>query len=82
MAHALGVNRRILLLTEFAYDFSAFCTSVIAYDKEGKLYHARNLDFIFSDYMRNITYEAHFIRNERVHFKAIMFAGLNGVFTG
>ncbi len=44
--------------------------------------HARNLDFAFSEIMRNITYEAWFYQDETFLFKSIMFAGMNGVFTG
>jgi hypothetical protein len=44
--------------------------------------HARNLDFAFSEIMRNITYEGWFYDGETLLFKSVMFAGMNGVFTG
>ena len=29
----------------FLYDFSAWCTSIVARDTEGHIYHARNQDY-------------------------------------
>ncbi len=82
MGPALGLDSSVLLMAQYVYEFSAFCTSVIAYDNEGTIIHNRNLDFAFAPTMRNITYEAHFMKNGSLNYKAVMFAGMNGVMTG
>ena len=63
MGPALGIDPKMLLMTQYVYEFSAFCTSVIAYNSNGTIIHNRNLDFIFASTMRNITYEAHFVKD-------------------
>jgi N-acylethanolamine-hydrolysing acid amidase len=82
MSPALGIDAKNLLVAQYAYEFSAFCTSVIAHDSTGKIIHSRNLDFAFAGPMRNITYEGIFMRNDQELYRAVMFAGLNGVLTG
>jgi N-acylethanolamine-hydrolysing acid amidase len=82
IATALGLDAPTLLMAQYVYEFSAFCTSVVAYDANGTIIHDRNLDFLFADAMRNITYEAHFMQNGEKLFTAVMFAGMNGVMTG
>ena len=82
MGPALGLDPEVLLMAQYVYEFSAFCTSVIAYDKDGMIIHNRNLDFAFAPTMRNMTYEAHFMKGGKLLYKAAMFAGINGVMTG
>jgi hypothetical protein len=82
MAPALGLDAKLLLMTQYVYEFTAFCTSVIAQDANGKIIHSRNLDFAFAGPMRSITYEAVFMRDDKELFRSVMFAGLTGVFTG
>lgn len=82
MGPALGMDPKNLMVAQYAYEFSAFCTSVIAHDSNGMIIHSRNLDFAFADPMRNITYEGIFTRGDKELYRAIMFAGLNGVMTG
>ena len=82
MGPAIGMDPKMLLLAQYAYEFSAFCTSVIAYDTNGTIIHNRNLDFAFASTMRNITYEASFMKGGKELYRAVMFAGLNGVMTG
>ncbi len=48
----------------------------------GNVFHARNLDFLNSEVMRNITYEGWFYKNGKLLYRTTMFAGLNGVMTG
>jgi len=75
------IDPKILLASQYIYDLSAFCTSVVSYDKNNTIIHGRNLDFLFAPEMRNITYQAHFYKNNSEIFRAIMFAPLNTVFT-
>jgi hypothetical protein len=83
MAKYMNINVNLLIAMQFAYDLSAFCTSVIAAeDGTGRVIHARNLDFLNPEIMREITYEGNFYRDGKFLFKATMFAALNGVMTG
>ena len=75
MAEAIGCGERFLLIMQYIYELSAFCTSTVAYDSSGMIHHARNLDFLFAEDMRNITYEAHFKKNKKLLFKAVLFGG-------
>jgi hypothetical protein len=82
MAEAMDIKTNILLIMQFVYELSAFCTSNIVADTNGTVTHVRNLDFLNADVMRSITYEGWFYRGDQLIFKSIMFAGLNGVMTG
>jgi hypothetical protein len=46
-----------------------WCTGILAYDKDGKVNHARNLDFSMPEYLSKI-------------FRAQMIVGFAGVITG
>jgi penicillin V acylase-like amidase (Ntn superfamily) len=39
-------------------DFFSYCTSVVARRDDGKIIHARNLDFDFPEVMKKIVYKA------------------------
>lgn len=82
MGPALGIDPKVLLMTQYVYEFSAFCTSVIGYDINGTIIHSRNLDFPFAEKMRRITYEGVYLKDGKELFRAVMFAGINGVMTG
>jgi len=82
MGPALGLDTKMLLLAQYVYEFTAFCTSVIAQDANGKIIHSRNLDFAFAGPMRSISYEGVFMKDDKVLFRSMMFAGLTGVLTG
>jgi hypothetical protein len=83
IAKYLELDKRIMLIIQFVYDLSSFCTSIVAAEAStGQVIHARNLDFLNSGIMRNITYEAQFFKNGKLLYRATMFAGLNGVMTG
>ena len=45
---------------------SSSCTSIVAQDSNGRIWHGRNLDYRFTDILRNITLVAHFQRNGKV----------------
>jgi len=75
MAKIMGMDTNLLLLVQYIYELSSFCTSILAADPSGMVIHVRNLDFAFADIMRNLTYEGWFYRNETLLFKSGMFAG-------
>ena len=82
MAKTLGVDAQVLLLAQYINEFSAFCTSIVAYDANGMVFHGRNMDFLFESTMRNITYQGEFYRDGKHLYTAVMYAGLNSVPTG
>ncbi|XP_007891004.1 acid ceramidase [Callorhinchus milii] len=77
------------------YEIFTVCTSLVAEDTTGKLYHARNLDFgLFlgwdikkhsweiPEYLRPLTVNLDFQRNNKTIFKSTNFAGYVGMLTG
>jgi hypothetical protein len=47
IAKALGVATSMLIAVNYVYEYVAFCTSIIAKEKEGTLMHMRILNFSF-----------------------------------
>lgn len=43
-----------------------FCTSIVAQDDKGNIYHGRNLDYGFVDILRKITLDVQFIKSGKV----------------
>ncbi|XP_061640303.1 N-acylethanolamine-hydrolyzing acid amidase-like isoform X3 [Phyllopteryx taeniolatus] len=54
MAAHFGTSLSDTIMLNFAYEASAFCTSIVAQDKHGNVYHGRNLDYPHS-VLRNLT---------------------------
>ncbi|XP_067413136.1 N-acylethanolamine-hydrolyzing acid amidase [Emydura macquarii macquarii] len=82
MCKALEISVGDGLLLNLAYEFSAFCTSIIAQDSKGNIYHGRNLDYAFGDILRKITVDVQFIKNGQVAYKCTTFFGYVGLWTG
>jgi len=57
----LGVEVGEIVMMNLFYELVAQCTSIVAETPDGKIYHARNLDFgvglAFTDGLRNLTLE-------------------------
>ncbi|XP_076853928.1 N-acylethanolamine-hydrolyzing acid amidase-like [Brachyhypopomus gauderio] len=70
-----------VILLNFAYEVSAFCTSIVAQDTKGNIYHGRNLDYPY-DVLRNLTIDILFIKNGKVAYRGTSFAGYVGLWTG
>ena len=81
MANILNVPVHKVILFNLAYEFFAYWTSIITHDSKGNVIHARNMDFELHRFMANSTYTADFYKNDKVLFRATMFAGQLGVFT-
>merc|ERR1740130_945076 len=59
------------------------CTGIIARDKtDGTVYHARNLDFSFAEYLSNMTYNGVFTSGRHELFTAQMIAAYTAPLTG
>uniref|UniRef100_A0A8D2LXA6 N-acylethanolamine acid amidase n=1 Tax=Varanus komodoensis TaxID=61221 RepID=A0A8D2LXA6_VARKO len=82
LSNALGLNVGDGLLLNLAYEYSAFCTSIIAQDKNGNIYHGRNMDYAFGSILRKVTIEVDFLQNGKVKFKGTTFFGYVGLWTG
>ena len=48
------------------FPFPRFCTSIVAQDSKGHIYHGRNLDYVFGSFLRNLTLDVQFIKNGQV----------------
>ncbi|XP_032190500.1 N-acylethanolamine-hydrolyzing acid amidase [Mustela erminea] len=70
------------LLLNLVYESTAFCTSIVAQDSRGHIYHGRNLDYPFGNFLRKLTVDVQFLRNGQVAFTGTTFLGYVGVWTG
>lgn len=81
MAAIYGSDISDILLLNFAYEVSAFCTSIVAQDTKGRIYHGRNLDYPHI-VLKNLTIDIQFIKNGEVAYRGTSFAGYVGLWTG
>ncbi|XP_051537150.1 N-acylethanolamine-hydrolyzing acid amidase-like isoform X1 [Myxocyprinus asiaticus] len=81
MASIYGSDISDIVLLNFAYEVSAFCTSIVTQDTKGNIYHGRNLDYPH-DVLRNLTLDILFIKNGKVAYRGTTFAGYVGLWTG
>ena len=58
------------------------CTSIVAQDPSGTVFHGRNMDWNLPDNLRNITVQADFLKNGTVIFTAAVTTGFVGIVTG
>ncbi|XP_028645015.1 N-acylethanolamine-hydrolyzing acid amidase isoform X1 [Grammomys surdaster] len=70
------------ILVNLAYEASAFCTSIVAQDSQGRIYHGRNLDYPFGNTLRNLTADVQFVKNGQIVFTGTTFVGYVGLWTG
>lgn len=95
LATASETNLGELFFYNIFYEFFTVCTSVVARDDRGHIYHARNLDFgifmgwdtqkdkwLMSELLRNSTMHIQWTRKGKPLFKSVNFAGFIGVLTG
>lgn len=60
VSKALNISLAETILLNILYDLSAYCTSIVAQDKKGNIFHGRNLDYEFSEILRNISFISNF----------------------
>ncbi|KFO35061.1 N-acylethanolamine-hydrolyzing acid amidase [Fukomys damarensis] len=82
MSDFLNLSLADGLLINLAYESSAFCTSIVAQDTRGHIYHGRNLDYSFGDLLRKLTVDVQFLKNEQIAFTGTTFIGYVGLWTG
>lgn len=52
--------------TKIQYVVNRFCTSIVAQDANGTIWHGRNLDYVLKSFMQNITIVVDFKLNNQV----------------
>ncbi|KAK0134707.1 Acid ceramidase [Merluccius polli] len=95
VAAASGLPLGEVVLFNIFYEVFTVCTSVVAEDPKGKLFHGRNLDFglfmgwdmknkswIVSEQLKPLAVNVDFRRNNQTVFKSTTFAGYVGMLTG
>ncbi|CAN0069640.1 unnamed protein product [Bubo scandiacus] len=82
LCKALGVSLGDGVLLNFAYESTAFCTSIVAQDDKGNIYHGRNLDYDFVDILSKITIDVRFIKSGQIAYQGTTFLGYVGLWTG
>ncbi|BFZ24631.1 hypothetical protein BsWGS_27670 [Bradybaena similaris] len=93
-ANDSGINLGELLLYNLFYEFFTVCTSIVAEDPNGTLYHARNLDFglflgwdiknktwAITEKLRPLIVNLDWQRGGQTVFKSTNFAGYIGILT-
>jgi len=92
---AVGLPLGDVLLYNIFYEIDTVCTSIVAEDEQGKLYHARNLDFgVFlgwnekshdwsvTEILRKSIINVDWMKNGQLVFRSVNFAGYVGVYNG
>ncbi|UMM21571.1 hypothetical protein L5515_003190 [Caenorhabditis briggsae] len=73
------------------YDIAAFdrrhifglgCTSIVAQNEKGDIFHGRNLDYDMTGLLKNITVHVDFMKNGSILYSGVTFALYNGILTG
>ncbi|EGD72101.1 Asah1 protein [Salpingoeca rosetta] len=95
IANATGVDVGALILYNMGYEIEGGCTSIVAQNSEGNVFHARNLDFglgfgwdkanetwALTEKLRPLLFNARVVRNGNTLFNATYYAGFVGLLTG
>ncbi|XP_048859118.1 N-acylethanolamine-hydrolyzing acid amidase-like [Brienomyrus brachyistius] len=83
LASLSGTDSTDIILLNFGYEISAYCTSIVAQDTNGRIYHGRNMDFpLFRDILRNVTVDILFMKDAKVAYRGTSYAGYVGLWTG
>lgn len=84
-----------IVLYNIFYEIFTLCTSIVGQDKNGNVYHARNLDFglllgwdvnndtwIISELLRPLIMNVEFVKGGALQYKTVSFIGFVGLITG
>ncbi|XP_013386207.1 acid ceramidase-like [Lingula anatina] len=95
ISKATGIPLGEVLMYNIFYEMFSMCTSIVAEDPAGKLYHARNLDFgllmgwdiknhtwVITESLRPMIMNIEFQMKGKVVYKAVTYAGFIGAITG
>ncbi|XP_033742228.1 acid ceramidase-like [Pecten maximus] len=94
IANATGLKLGEIVFFNIFYEFFTVCTSIVAQDPKGTLYHARNLDFglflgwdiknntwAVTELLRPLVIIVDFQKGGQTVFKSVNFAGYIGILT-
>jgi len=85
-AAALGIPYGWVSLFNLGYEATDACTSIVAETKDGKILHARNLDFWdgmgFTATLKDMAMQVDFQKGGKTLFTSTSFAGFVGVLSG
>jgi len=94
IANATNIQLGELMLYNMFYEIFTLCTSIVGQDQNGKMYHARNLDFglflgwdltndtwIISELLRPLIINVNYTRNNELLYKSVTFVGYVGLIT-
>jgi len=83
---ALGLSYGWITIINLGYEVSDACTSIVAQTNDGKILHARNLDFPdgmgFTNSLKESCYQADYQKGGKTFYHATTFAGYVGVLSG
>ncbi|XP_038614712.1 N-acylethanolamine-hydrolyzing acid amidase [Tachyglossus aculeatus] len=82
MSEVLGIPLSDGILLNLAYEYSAFCTSIVTQDSSGRIFHGRNLDYVFGDILRQVVIDVQFMRAGKIAYTGTTFVGYVGLWTG
>lgn len=95
ISNATGLQLGEIVLYNIFYEVFSVCTSIIAEDPSGKLFHARNLDFglllgwdlkndtwAVTEVLRPLVVNIDYQKQQKTVFRAVHFAGYIGILTG
>ncbi|XP_075463827.1 N-acylethanolamine-hydrolyzing acid amidase-like isoform X3 [Ascaphus truei] len=82
LSRGLGMCAADVLILNLAYEAAAFCTSIIAQDENGNIYHGRNMDYHFGETLRKITLDLNFVKDGQIAYTGTAFMGYVGLWTG
>uniref|UniRef100_A0A915KRP5 Acid ceramidase n=1 Tax=Romanomermis culicivorax TaxID=13658 RepID=A0A915KRP5_ROMCU len=93
ISNATGVPLGQIVLYNIFYEIFTVCTSIVAQDESGGIYHARNMDFglligwnrtshdwLVTEKLRKMVLNVDFHKNGKLLFRAATFAGYVGVY--
>ena len=81
LSKCTGLSVYNLTAANLIYDISAFCTSIVAENSNGEIFHGRNLDYPIPPF-RPLIIQANFIKNNKLVFKSTTYVGFVGILTG
>lgn len=81
VSHGLNISLADAILLNIFYDLSAFCTSIVAQDTKGNIFHGRNLDYGIFKILRNISFISNFQSKGKTVYTGVTFAGQVGLLT-
>ncbi|CAC5395769.1 NAAA [Mytilus coruscus] len=82
IAKTLNMSLGDVVTCNLLYDISAFCTSIVMQDANGIIWHARNLDYSFTEILRNISIRVDYQKGGKTVYTGITYAGYVGLVTG